>query len=1254
MSEVQFTEEATNSSSYHYLELFQVPMTFETIDQVESAFFDQSNFQMFCVQSDYTDVTMSDLSQVVKMTIPSRGPVSAIKFSGGKARILSIQRQKLRVEFVNIFSENRMECSLPNKGRRGPNIIGFYWIFEDQFVVLISTNGIEVYSCSTQKMSFKLAKSYSMSLSWAVFSPEDLLLLVCAKDSNILHPFIFKEGAPNAIMRLPKFEVEMGLVMERDVVIMRLYGQHYVGVIRNTLLPGQGTEVLLYQILNDSNPARLAHILIIDISGRFTLSVVDDLVIVLHQAWKTSLVFDIMFNEKDSSGQVKKHQAVLAPLAIAPAKLQVHHKGGKAKALSPSGSITSSLSTNLPELYSPKWIVFQPDLIVDAQYGVIWRLALSLESTCNMMPDKSMLIQFLLMRKMGKGFILSVCRDCLEPGRQLSLSILGSMFDQVNMAYRKSTLTPDQVDKKYKVVISQRDMYARVFAPFSERKDMSYRFLIAALMEYLRSLHRSEVAIEGFLLEYLMSMLVENQCLLEFYHIGDDTLLHTASKIGSEGCIRALLQLDPPIMLRNAAGKTARDVATSNVQQLFDAYITENQAKIYLHYDEILLCAKKRYSNAERITRIFVIGNCGAGKSTFVEAMKREGFFASFSKVSESSVAPHTAGIVPSVYTSKLYGRVLFYDFAGDPEYYSSHAAILENLASSTKGDNIFILVVDLREDLPKIRNIIDYWVFFINHQKFMSGKKNLIIIGSHSDLMTKDEKKVEVKKFCEKNAQSLWHCEIAYFTLNCCEPKSKPLQEIKGRIIDLTKDSPRYELSIEAGLLLGLLEKDFSNVTACSAQTIVSHIKDTGVSLLRNIASLMPILEELHDLGLLFKIGKLEGENIPQVILNISQLTNEVHKLLFSKEAKKKFAEGENSISSLNVGILPQSVLDSLLPQYITKECLVKLQYCQEISQHETCAFPSLTQPASSDQSYLFFPALCTASKDDVSWLTPPSLSYSIGWLARCSDTSCNYFPPRFLHVLLLRLVFSFTLAVPAQHTSASPDHSHLKRRCTMWNCGVHWSMEEGVECMVELVNGNKGIVVITHSEEDAKVNCINVFRRVISCVMEAKAKFCHSIRPQFFLLNPSQSADYLHEDNLFAMSDVERVLASREGILVLSVTGKAKLKREEITCLCKFTLWNSLFSLDFRSVVHYLEDVVHDLYKLFLYLGLPKSYLDTIEANFPNNVDRRRAELVGVWISSSSPDPQCWWQLVQALKVIKHGRLAQDIETRHSECMQ
>ena len=732
-----------------------------------------------------------------------------------------------------------------------------------------------------------------------------------------------------------------------------------------------------------------------------------------------------------------------------------------------------------------------------------------------------------------------------------------------------------------------------------------------------------------------------------------ETPLHIASHRGYRECVEALLLLNAPIMLRNASGKTSRDLATGEIKSLLDTYIKENKSKMFVRYDTLQEHAKKKYSTAEPITRLFVIGNPGAGKSSFVETMKREGFF-QFGKVSGSSVPLHTAGIVPSIYISKHYGRVLFYDFAGDPEYYSSHAAILENIASSRKGDNIFIIVVDLREDVPTIRNSLHYWSSFVQHRKFC-GNNNIIIIGSHSDLVAK-EKIQEGEKmfqyFFENNSE-LVH-ENEYFKLDCRKPKSKELKMIQDNIISLTQKSPRYSLSLDANLLLGLLEKDFGNVTACSFQTILDHIEITGILLPKNITSLLPVLQELHEIGVLFITRDDKCDNL-QVVLNISKLTNEVHKLLFSNEAKHELTKdikNADAISSFNIGVLPKSLLNEILPQYITNECLVQLQYCQEISHKDVSAFPSLPQSASSDQSFLFFPALCSANKSDVAWTTPPGLSYGIGWLARCADASCDHFPSRFLHVLLLRLVFRFTLQVPTQPqtpSASSPDHSHLTRRCEMWNSGVHWDMQKGVECMVELMDDKKGIVVITKSKEDLLENCVDVFNSIVSCVMEAKAEFCYSIRPQFFLLDPTTSADYLHKNNLFALCDVESVLNEGEEV-VLSVTGKKRLDRSKIIFLRNFTFWNNLFPLDFASVLSYLQDVVRNLYKLGIYLRLPQGKLDAIEADFPTDTEKRRIRLVRVWMSSS-PDPPCWWLLAQALEQVDHRVLAHQIKQHHSK---
>ena len=728
-----------------------------------------------------------------------------------------------------------------------------------------------------------------------------------------------------------------------------------------------------------------------------------------------------------------------------------------------------------------------------------------------------------------------------------------------------------------------------------------------------------------------------------------NTPLHISSVHGHSECVEISLQHNAPILIRNASGKTPIDLATGDARLALDQYIKQNQDKIQVNYGIMQEKAKKKYSGAQHMTRVFVIGNTGAGKSTLIESLRRESFFDSRQKVTEDVVPPHTAGIIPSIHVSKHYGRVMFYDFAGDPEYYSSHAAILENLASSRKGDNIFIVVVDIRTDVMTTEKLLHYWFSFIQHQKF-SEKPFLIVVGSHSDSVTKEVKTKCYEKFaqCHKNISGLQYME--YFIFDCRKPGSKKKGRFQKKITNMISESECYELTIEATILLGLLEKDFNNVVACSVETIVSHIEDTGVQLPNKIETLVPCLHELHEVGILLLVGEgTEGNFL--IVLNISKLTNKVHEALFSLDALKELNKHRNSYP-LDIGIIPEDLLLKILPEYCTKECLIQLQYCQEISHDNVGVFSSISQSSSSaSQSLLFFPALILGDKSDASWRTPPDNSYSIGWFASCTDPN-DYFPPRFLHVLLLRMVFRFALSDPEQHQALvhTTDHMEYERFCTMWKTGVHWRMVKGVECMVELIDDSKGVVVITKSVKDRTENCISVFNDIICCVMEAKAEFCHSVRPKFYLLDSTES-DYLDKDNLFPMSEVEKTLVSPKGReTVLSITSERFMERSKLTCMRKLTHWDNLFPIDFGSVLHYLKDIVRPLFDLGLHLKIPHGILEAIEMNYPHDASRRTREVVRAWMNSSL-DPPCWWHLVEALKEIDHGATANEIEKEHSE---
>jgi ankyrin repeat protein/GTPase SAR1 family protein len=703
-----------------------------------------------------------------------------------------------------------------------------------------------------------------------------------------------------------------------------------------------------------------------------------------------------------------------------------------------------------------------------------------------------------------------------------------------------------------------------------------------------------------------------------------NTPLHLACSAGRSINVHTLLyEFQSRVYTRNRKGKTPGDVADGhNIKTMLDQYILEHQGTIEEDYKSMQKLAAAKYSGAHCITRLFVVGHPGAGKSSLVEALKREGFIQSFKRVSSKSVALHTAGIVPTIHTSDSYGRVQFYDFAGDPEYYSSHAAILEKLFLSDVGNNICIIVLNLQDNLAELENRYLYWLTFINHNtKHLQHPPSVIVTGSHADLLSKKDLQIKenyIKGLFEKHQNNQ-----AFLTLDCCGPRSNNVKVLRQQIQELADSCKPYELSYEASVLLGLLEKDFQSVTACTVKTIVTHIAKINLLRLPKITSgLITVLKQLQDIGSLLMLGGKEEDHY--LVLNVSQLTNEVHKRLFSKEA----FSSKPDMPIFKIGLLPQSKLQEVLPPYITKECLTQLQYCQEISRVEIgqdyFISPSsdpegIEVSFSPEKSFLFFPALCKLDKN-ITWYLEES--YSIGWLARCTIPH-DYFPLRFLHVLLLRVALRFTLAAP----TTSPDHVAFKRRCKMWKTGVHWLTEEGVECEVD-VNISKEVVVSIRSEEHSK-EALTTFNNIISCVMETKAEFCHSIQLQCYLLD---KIGCFSEDNLFTIEDVERVLEKGKK-KVVSTGGGTWMSTSKLLHI-RSTFWDSLFPLDEQSVLQYIEALVEEWFQLGEYLKFPYPTLRAIESDFPQSVRRRKSEMVITWLNSPLPNSPCWWSLVKALQ--------------------
>ncbi|XP_023219374.1 uncharacterized protein C18orf8 homolog [Centruroides sculpturatus] len=508
--------------SPYFLELSPNPIRFEPVSKLTNVFFDDANRQVFAVRSGgATGVVVKgpDDRTNAHFRMEDKGVVISIKFSPDQ-KVLAIQRCQKSVEFVNFTGKeiDTLEYSQSCKGK-ATKILGFVWTCVNE-ITFVTDHGIELYQVISEKRSLKSVKTVNIPVNWFVYQPESSLLLISSGTmGNIMNPFQFK---PGAVFRLPKFEVDLPVVpkppklslLERDVTLETIYQKICVIVLRHQprTSGGGGAEIVLYSLQKDG-PPRKTDILKLDMSGRFAVHVVDDLVVVHHQASKTSMLFDIRL-PGDSDGFVTYHVPVVRPCPIKPFVL-------KLSSVPPHMSFDGD--EQVCDLYSPNWVVFQPNIIIDAKLGCLWYVQLQLEPIINMIDNKCLLVDFLLLRQNSKSVLLEVCKNVVLSRREDTLSLLSKIFDKLNLVCKKhierqSVVAGAQLSimPKPVIVCDQSDMYT-VFSVFEVSEDSNYKYIVAILVEYIRSLTQYQLPVQHFLHELLINHLVQHRCFYQLH-----------------------------------------------------------------------------------------------------------------------------------------------------------------------------------------------------------------------------------------------------------------------------------------------------------------------------------------------------------------------------------------------------------------------------------------------------------------------------------------------------------------------------------------------------------------------------------------------------------------------------------------------------------------------------------------------------------------------------------------------------------------
>ncbi|XP_040840737.1 regulator of MON1-CCZ1 complex isoform X3 [Ochotona curzoniae] len=487
----------------YYLELCERPVQFEKANPVNCVFFDEANKQVFAVRSGgATGVVVKgpDDRNPISFRMDDKGEVKCIKFSL-ENKILAVQRTSKTVV-------------LP------------------------------------EKRSLKMLKSHNINVNWYLYCPESAVILLSTTVlGNVLQPFHFRAGT---MSKLPKFEIELPAapkstkvsLSERDIAMATIYGQLYILFLRHhsRTCNSAGAEVVLYLLPREGSCKKM-HILKLNRTGKFALNVVDNLVVVHHQDTETSVIFDIKLRG-EFDGSVTFHHPVLPARSIQPYQIPL-----------PGPAAMTSQSPVPCKLYSSSWIVFQPDIIISASQGYLWNLQVKLQPIVNLLPDKGRLMDFLLQRKECKAVILSVCSQMLGQSDRASLPVIATVFDKLNHEYKKYLDTEQchtmaveagqsrnplfKRSVQTQAVVDQSDVYTHVLSPFTENKEMPHKFVIAVLMEYIRSLNQFQIPVQHYLHELVIKTLVQHNL---FYMLHQFLQYHVLSDSKPLACL--LLSLE--------------------------------------------------------------------------------------------------------------------------------------------------------------------------------------------------------------------------------------------------------------------------------------------------------------------------------------------------------------------------------------------------------------------------------------------------------------------------------------------------------------------------------------------------------------------------------------------------------------------------------------------------------------------------------------------------------------------------------------
>ena len=561
--------------------------------------------------------------------------------------------------------------------------------------------------------------------------------------------------------------------------------------------------------------------------------------------------------------------------------------------------------------------------------------------------------------------------------------------------------------------------------------------------------------------------------------------------------------------------------------------------------------------------KLIVIGDPSVGKTTLVHSLRNEG--------SESVISDkfdHTTGIVTTTFSSKIYGDVKFFDFAGQPEYYASHDGFLHSILKNIPP--IVLILVKLTESKKKIQNRIHYWINFIeNRCAALGDATHVIVVCSHADCLAEDPcgkvSKLRQSVISEFEDRKLNLKDILH--INCKLSHSEEMVRLQHALKESTsKLHEEGEMHINSHCFYLLLLQTFKDSKVITLGHIISKLKvmskDSTKSPLYLVHSdrsaIIHICKELDDKGHIMFVEHLPVIDKSWLMLDTQPLLNDLLGVLF---APSSFPQ--HRPLSYSTGVVPLSLFKKYIGEqdsYTTNMMLAfltRLEYCREIADKVLLDSIVKQEGYAETEKYYFFPNLVSRDRPDNKWSTNSKYSYKCGWFLQCTKEG-DFFSPHFIQVLLLRLTFAFApkkIAYGSKDIEDSEDESDeeenqamalvIERTCSVWKNGLYWQ-QSGMKTIVDIID-QRTLVLLMQCHHGRELQLLTRRSMIMSMVLDAKKEFSSKSKVIEYFLHPQcvrHPLTNISKCRLFSFPQIEQCIINRDPSIINDVDDEIDLR--------------------------------------------------------------------------------------------------------------